>query len=60
MGSSMDKQGAVPNGAEPPVILQPEEPCAAESAGSHTGDVGWVQLGCVAAVWLTISFCVSV
>lgn len=23
-----------------PVILRPEEPCAAESAGSHTGDVG--------------------
>lgn len=36
VGSSTNKQGAVPNGAEPPVILRPEEPCVLPSQQEAT------------------------
>lgn len=56
---SLKNQVAVPSRTQPLVILRPEGPSAAESAGNSTGAMGKVQLGSVAAVWLMISFYVS-
>lgn len=55
----LKNQVATSRRTQPLVIFRLEGPSAAESAGNSTADMGWVQLGSVAASWLTISFSVS-
>lgn len=58
-GVCLKNQVAIPSKTQPLVILGPERPSAAESAENSTGATGEVQLGSVAAIWLTISSRVS-
>lgn len=58
-GVCLKNQVAVPSKTQPLVVLGPERPSTAESAESSTGAAGEVQLGSVAATWLTVSFHVS-